>query len=539
VTQTSVAVLPEAGERVDDRVGQDRSRWRVEVVLLMVVVIAAVAHRLHLLVTTDFPINDGGLFVPYIEASRRSFPGLPESVSYNGLQLPFAYPPAGFWIGGLLGKLGVGAGAVVLVLPILTNAVWIVLLALLLLRDGHSRLFTAATVAVVAAMFRSYEWLVMGGGLTRGLGAAFLVLTLLALGGTRGREERSLTLRSAALAGVCVGGAVLSHLEWGVLAAASLVAQRALCSRSVRSFVVTTAVAGGTAALLVVPWVLLVVSRHGLEPFLSAAGTSAWNFPETVGRLTGFARAQWPNLLLGVGGAVLLVRRHLFWPVFVVLAVVLTPRHSLTPLVLPVSYLTATGLEAVILMVRRAVPRWRELSELATVSALTIVAVAGSYVALERSRATSPLWQPLSVDVRAGMAWVRENHPGTSFAVITDPPWYYDGTAEWFPVLSSATSSTTVQGTEWLPGNAFRQREEDVTRIKLAPDCEELVRRTVGLSPVRFVWTQTRPQCFEDAAFSRVFSNPEVSIFEVPAVLGNSGSTQGAGSAITTRPEQS
>lgn len=492
-----------------------RTWRRPEVVVLLLVVVAAVVHRLLLAVWTDFPINDGGLFVPYIEASERSFPGLPAAVEYNGLVLPNAYPPLGFWLSGLLAKLGLGPVGAMHVLPALLNAVWIVLLALLFLRDRHSPLFAAAAVGVLAVAFRSYEWLVMGGGLTRGLGAVFLVLTLLALGGTRGREDSPLSLRWAALAGLYVAAALLSHLEWGILAAASVVLQRALCSRSLKSFVLTTALAGGTAILLVAPWVLFVLSRHGVEPFLAASGTSAWDLPVTLARLEDYARAQWPNVLLAVGAAVLLVRRHLFWPVFILLCLVLTPRHALTPLVVPASYLTACGLEAVVGAVRRAATQWRELPEVAAVAALSLVAVAASAVAVDRTRAVNPTFASLSGDVRAAMAWVRQEQSGSSFAVVTDPVWYYDSSAEWFPALTGATSSTTVQGTEWLADGAFRQREAEVMAIKASATCEELVQRTLDLEPVEFVWTQTRQGCFQTPGFRPVFSNADVSIYEV------------------------
>ena len=49
-----------------------------------------------------------------------------------------------------------------------------------------------------------------------------------ALGVPYEREERPMTFGRAALAGVCVGLAMLSHLEWGLLAATTLLWSRAL-----------------------------------------------------------------------------------------------------------------------------------------------------------------------------------------------------------------------------------------------------------------------------------------------------------------------
>jgi hypothetical protein len=524
VRGTSIASGPDVADQGEVRRDPDRgegprekdiSQGRTGAAVLLLVLGGVLAHRLYLVLSTDFPINDGGFFVAYIEATEQTFPGLPSTISYNGLDLPYAYPPAGFWLGALLAKFGVGAVGVLHVLPGLMNAAWLGLLALLFLREGQSRMFAAGAVAVVAVAFRSYEWLVMGGGLTRGLGAVFFVLGLVALGRTRGREPSPLSMRTAVLAGLCVAGAVLSHLEWGILAAASVVVQRAVCSASLKNFLVTTAVAGGTAAVCVAPWVLVVLSRHGLEPFLAASASSTWDLQATIDRIEGFTRFQWPNLLLAVGGIVLLFRRHLFWPTFILLCLVLTPRHSFTPLVLPVGYLTVSGLEAVVRVVRRTGSPWRELPEAGAVAALALVVVVPSVQAVERTRMVNPSFSPLSQDVRAAMNWVRDEHATSSFAVVTDPHWSYDASAEWFPELSGATSSTTVQGTEWLPGDAFLRTEREVMSMKVSPTCEEFVQRILALAPVDYVWTQTRLECFQAPAFSRVFSNPDVAIFAV------------------------
>src|SRR5581483_7862715 len=62
----------------------------------------------------DFPLNDGGLFSVMIEAVRGARYGLPWSVTYNGLEIPFAYPPLGFVLGALLADLTHTSGIAVL-----------------------------------------------------------------------------------------------------------------------------------------------------------------------------------------------------------------------------------------------------------------------------------------------------------------------------------------------------------------------------------------------------------------------------------------
>src|SRR5512138_1284119 len=49
-----------------------------------------------------FPVNDGGLFYNVLVQMRDDALRLPGIVHYNGLQVPFAYPPLGFYAGALL-----------------------------------------------------------------------------------------------------------------------------------------------------------------------------------------------------------------------------------------------------------------------------------------------------------------------------------------------------------------------------------------------------------------------------------------------------
>ncbi len=221
------------------------SNWQ-PTALLLIALVGAVLFRVYLLMANDFPVNDGALFLEFIRATAATFPWLPEHAAYNGLVLPFAYPPLSFWIGALLTKLGFDSLAVVRVLPILLNIGYLLLFAALLLKSGRSRLFTALAILFLSVNLRSFEWLLMGGGLTRGLGSVFLMLTLLTIGiADRGDRPRIGLLRLV-LAGVAVAGAIVSHLEWGILAAGSFALSRALGSRNFRDFIASCAIAAAT-----------------------------------------------------------------------------------------------------------------------------------------------------------------------------------------------------------------------------------------------------------------------------------------------------
>ncbi len=334
-------------EDTTDQVGNGNGRWAawLGMYLLPAALLGAVGFRLYLLVANDFPVNDGALFLEFVRASAASFPGLPTEVRYNGLVLPFAYPPLAFWVGALLTKVGFDSLGVVRTMPILMNIGYVLLFALLLLKSGRSRLFTALAILLLAVNLRSFEWLLMGGGLTRSLGSVFLMLTLLAV--RVSDDARAVVLGPArlVLAGMSVAGAILAHLEWGILAAASVVLSRALGSPSIKELVRSCLIAGSSALLLVLPWLFFVLGTQGLEPFLAASSSSGWQVGFVKGRMLGTALlAVASNPLTIFGGIVLLLRKQWFWVGFILLCVVLTPRHAQTPAMLAIAVFGAQGI---------------------------------------------------------------------------------------------------------------------------------------------------------------------------------------------------
>src|SRR5512133_1314061 len=52
-----------------------------------------------------FPINDGGMFAVMIDDLKASHYLLPAFTTYNHINIPFAYPPLGFYLGRLTSDL--------------------------------------------------------------------------------------------------------------------------------------------------------------------------------------------------------------------------------------------------------------------------------------------------------------------------------------------------------------------------------------------------------------------------------------------------
>jgi hypothetical protein len=483
-----------------------RSQW-IASGLLLVALAASIAFRLYLLIANDFPVNDGALFLEFVRASGATFPRLPAEAAYNGLTLPFAYPPLSFWLGALLTRLGADSLEVVRVLPIVMNIVYVGLFALLLLRSGRSRVFTALTILFFSATSLSFQWLMMGGGLSRGLGSIFLMLTLLAVT-LPDRQRRDLSLWQAAAAGGAVAGAILSHLEWGILAAACVVLSRALGSSSIKSFIISCAVAAGTAFALILPWLLFVVQTHGFAPFLSAGGTSFWGDGKFFGRILGVIRlAVVSNPFAVVGFFVLLRTRNWFWIGFLLLCVTLTPRHASTPATLANAVLGAQGIITTYKFATGYL-RSRKLLDASTVALITALLAFGVY----RIHYNAPgSFRVLPTEMRQAMAWVAANQPGSRFVIVNDRAWYNDSTGEWFPTLARAYSVTTVQGREW--NGEFGRWVSSFEALRESGSCTELHANLMRFRPFDFVWVESRQECFPSESYQPVFRNGKVTIY--------------------------
>ncbi len=509
VNRTSAVSLWNVVRRgLESEPGSDRVR-RAGTTLLALVLVVGISTRLYPLVAFDFPMGDGALFREFVDGIATTFPALPAFVHYNGLTIPFAYPPLSFWVGALFVKLGVPSLDVIRVLPILFNIGYVVLFAIVLLRESRSRLFTAIALIFLFATLRSSEWLVMGGGMSRGAGSLFFVGLLLAIQRPGPPMRTGLSLIQTGLAGICIAGALLSHLEWGVLSAATFVLGRALGAATLRGFVIECIAAGLVSFVLVLPWFGVVLRVHGPAPFLDAQRTGGWLLSKNLWATWRLLRSNLFPALVPIGIVVAVARRHWFWPLFSLLCLFVTPRHGLTPIALAVSIFFASGAVTLFGLARAA--SIRTVTALALTSLCVLVGVA-LQVRRDLPR-YEELW-PLPADVRAAMAWVAERHAGETFAVITQQPWWSDITAEWFPTIAKAVSVATVQGREWLPGGAFAVAERHNFDLEASQNCEELARSIDALPQANFVWAEAMRDCFRPPAYAVVFRNNRVTILQ-------------------------
>lgn len=431
-----------------------RSEWSS--LLLMIAVFLGTFMRFNPTMLAGFAINDGGMFAAMVDDLKASQYVLPEFTTYNHLNIPFAYPPLGFYLGRITADLfGMSATEVLRWVPTFFASLSIPAFYLLALRLLKNKYYASVSTLFFAFMPRALSWFVMGGGLTRSPGQFFMLLTLATV--VRLYEEnRKLDVL---LAGVFGGLAVMSHPEAAVHTAVSAVFLWIMLSRSRTGFINSIFVA---LIVLVVtaPWWATVISYHGLEPLLKGAATGQRAL--AVLHLLFFVFTEEPYAtviavlgLLGIASR--LLRRDYLLPLWMVIPFFVEGRSAAGPAAIPLAMLAAIGLVDVVLAALQAdksepLPDIVMPAERNVFIYLLLYLLFSTYqFGLQLSTAT--LYPP----DRDAMQWVKENTPIDSrFLVLTGTTSVScDSVMEWFPALTGRQSIYTVQGTEWTEGPNF------------------------------------------------------------------------------------
>jgi uncharacterized membrane protein len=216
--------------------------------------------RAWLVLSQPLPLNDGGLFYQMTRELEAAHFRLPAFTAYNGAHLPFGYPPLGFYVTGLLDRFTpMSLLDAYRFVPLVAS--WLTLLAFVL----HARELLARRGAVAAATWafalgpRSYIWMLMGGGVTRGPGFLFGILTLYAVT----RFYRGRDWRWVGAAAVCAALTVLSHIGTAPFVAVSSGLLLLTYGRHRQAILGSIAIGLG-ALVLTAPWWATVIGQHGL-----------------------------------------------------------------------------------------------------------------------------------------------------------------------------------------------------------------------------------------------------------------------------------
>lgn len=431
-----------------------RAEWST--LILFLAILLGTFMRFNPTMLAGFPINDGGMFAVMVEDLAASRYALPAFTTYNQLDIPYAYPPLGFYLGRLAADLfGLSVVEVLRWLPAFFASLSVPAFYWLALRIFKNQYYAAVSTLFFALMPRALSWFVMGGGLTRSPGQFFMLLTLAVVIRLYEENRRG----DIVLAGAFGGLAVLSHPEAAVHTFVSAVFLWLMLSR--KRTTLFSAVAVGVVVLIVTsPWWATVLRHHGMGPLIAGAQTGQRAL--AIFHLLFFVFTEEPYAtviavlgLIGIGHR--LVRRDYLLPLWMVIPFFVEGRSAAGPAAIPLAMLAAIGLLDVVLPAI-GVRGSSEQSEQLSFAERNIFLYVAVYLLFSTYQFGFGLSHAtLYADDRAAMTWVRENTPADSrFLVLTGTTSVScDSVLEWFPALSGRQSIYTVQGREWTEGENF------------------------------------------------------------------------------------
>jgi hypothetical protein len=403
--------------------------------------------------SNGFPLNDGGMFYTMIRDLKANHFILPQFTTYNFVDIPFAYPPLGFYISGIFSSLlPVSDLQVLLWLPALANTLAIFFFYKLAEQILPSRTSAALAALVYALSSRAFLWQVMGGGVTRAFGMLFLILMLWQVV----RLFREYTLKRIALTILFGAFAVLSHPQTALHAALGGLIIFLFFGQSKRG-IISALFVGVGVVLLTAPWWGAVLLRHGLEPLLSAGQTS----PRTLDSYLTLLRFNYfliPTLLFTLIGVwITFRRREFFLVVWAALAYLIDPRGGSGVALLAESMLAGAGLLQLSAWINRSDSNQPDAVMAKPISQMLVFASAFYFILLAGVADFQLINTSLKPADLEMIEWVNSNvEDEQTFLLSTGREFSMsDPMQEWFPALTRQHSATTLQGLEWTLSEKF------------------------------------------------------------------------------------
>ena len=462
-----------------DKAKQRNQKIEWHIVILGLALFLGTIIRIFPGVMAGFPLNDGGMFYVMIRDLRLNHYLLPDFTSYNLATIPFAYPPLGLYLAALLPDvLGLPELESLRWLPVVANVISIYAFYLLATVILGNRPRAAIASAFYALTPGSYDWFIMGGGLTRSLGSLFLLLSLYFLL----RMFQNGTWKNIFFTTLFCALTVLSHPEAGLHTAASSLLFWLFFGRTKQGTLHAVYVGLGTI-LLTSPWWFPLLARHGTGLFISALHTGMYQTNSLMALLNDiFAWDTYIPLLLilrllGLGWAIW--KRQFFLIAWMALPYFVEPRSA--PVVTFFSFCMLIAL-ALTDALPAIVSRFKRdqspevisapLSELHWLN--RVIFLLFIYLFIESSllsfRLINTTLKSPAIDA---MTWIKNSTPvEAQFLILTGKSdAMVDPMQEWFPALTERRSQTTLQGLEWTLAEGFVSRLAYLSRLQ---GCEQV-----------------------------------------------------------------
>ena len=424
--------------------------------------------------TVGFPVSDGGLFYAMVKTLQANHYVLPAFVEYNGALIPFAYPPFGFYITGLVSDLfNISLIEVFRWLPAIGSVAFTIAFFPLASAILKSTLKGSFATVFFTLLPRSISFYIMGGGITRVFGTLFLILTLYStykLFTTSFKKYIWLTILFGS-------GVVLSHPEAALHTIFLCLVLWIFFGRSITGIKNALLVALGVT-VLTAPFFLFVISQHGIQPYQSAAQTGFLSPLAWLAIITGsFSDEKFVTLIsaLALLGLVMALAKKdfllvvmLFVPAFVdprsastmsLISWVMLAAIGFTDIIIPGLYALQNGFQNI----QDIEVNWFDYFNKTPAIKIALTGlIFYTFFGLILSDQVYPQVS-LSPSDRDAMDWAANNIPQQSrFVILTgDTETFTDAVSEWFPVLGKSVSVATVQGYEWLPEKIFQTKMDN------------------------------------------------------------------------------
>ena len=444
-------------ESFRDRLNQTKPT----LVFLIIALLIGGYIRLSPVLNAEVPINDGGMFLVMSEELVENGFALPELTGYNRLNIPYAYPPLAFYLTGILHQtMGWAFIDIIRILPAVFTIFAIVafyFLAEEMLEDESQKIIAILMFAFIPSTF---DWVIMGGGLTRSTGFFFSILATRSIYRLYKRDNKVDIFWTALFSALTV----LSHPEAALQTAVTAFIFFAFFGRNktgiIRSLIVAVAVLALTSY-----WWVSVISRHGISTFFTAGNTGFFEVSQ-IFQFFNFVITHEPGLqIMGVLALIglfwCIAKKQYLLPVWLVVRFLSEPRsaplHSSYVMVMMASF-ALIGILNIFNQGNKKENSQQELTFLDSWAAKGIFFLFfGSWIYSAWLTVLSLLGglilTPADLDA---FEWVKENTPMDSQVLVltTNSP-FSDPVAEWFPVLAERKSIVTVQGHEWDENVSF------------------------------------------------------------------------------------
>ncbi|MCC6568397.1 MAG: hypothetical protein IT315_04090 [Anaerolineales bacterium] len=441
---------------------------------LLVAILFGAWFRIFPPLDAGFPINDGGLFYSMIEAVRQNEFKIPQTVLFNGLEIPFVYPPLGFYVAAFAGAIfHTDTLTILRWMPAITLICTIPAVFALAQNFLKSRLEAGLAALIYALLPRSITWLIMGGGVTRSLGQLFLILAALNLYKMYATSERKFTVAAVIFCSLVV----MTHPEAAIHTIGIALTLAFLHARNRRGFF-QTALVGACTLLATTPWWVTMLVRHGAAPFISASQSGFHDLAYFYAFFIAYTQEKFIPFIAvfaWIGIIYLLSKREYTLPALFVIPFLIEPRNAPNIGTITIPMLAAHAIIQVLLPSFANAPSGATSLLGAKPQKLFAATIAFCLIVGMQIFGMEMSVNRVHPETRQAYEWIKQHTPPDSRFVILSGivGSLEDFNNEWFPALTDRVSLTTLQGLEWNENTNFDEYSAwlgDVQNCRFDPE---------------------------------------------------------------------